>query len=287
MASLWSLLYKGKADCENDKCNLKDLVPDLIRESPLLVNATETVTEIMRRGDESIMGQSLDATPGHPWLWLEYIYFRDQLRRAILVHRASRDLLQRDRYPFGFKNPVLPEGTRHVLFMAGWEENQGYALLRGMSYSLLDALGQPIQPNDIGAEEFLFTIANGFDEEDDAWIHCQSCIACEVLTIMNTRGTRVDPSLEHHAGVVKPNRRPHSVWHTIHLPKFASPPLENGVVDGPVLEKREHWVRAHRADYRDGNGLFGRVKALIWVPEHKRGNPELGTVKQSFKVHPQ
>ena len=30
--------------------------------------------------------------------------------------------------------------------------------------------------------------------------------------------------------------------------------------------------------------MFGRVKALVWVPEFRRGNPELGTVKQSFTV---
>jgi hypothetical protein len=43
-------------------------------------------------------------------------------------------------------------------------------------------------------------------------------------------------------------------------------------------------VRAHRRDYRDGGGLFGRVKALVWVPEFKRGNAELGTVKQSYSI---
>lgn len=85
--------------------------------------------------------------------------------------------------------------------------------------------------------------------------------------------------------IVKPDRWPSSVWHTIHIPRFPHPsqPL-NGDVTPEVLEKREHWVRAHRADYRNGKGLFGRIHGLIWVPEHRRGNPELGTVKQSFEV---
>ena len=107
----------------------------------------------------------------------------------------------------------------------------------------------------------------------------------EVVTIMNTRGTRIEPPLNKPpCEVMKPNRPPHSVWHTIHLPHFQPPPLQDAIIDGPVLEKREHWVRAHRKDYRDGKGLFGRIKALVWVPEFQRGNPELGTVMQSYRV---
>jgi hypothetical protein len=42
---------------------------------------------------------------------------------------------------------------------------------------------------------------------------------------------------------------------------------------------RSHWVRGHYADYRK-TGLFGRPQSrgVYWIPEHKRGNEELGLV---------
>lgn len=46
---------------------------------------------------------------------------------------------------------------------------------------------------------------------------------------------------------------------------------------------RLHWVRGHYADYRK-HGLFGRVKALFWIPEHKRGDESLGVSGHTFKV---
>jgi hypothetical protein len=104
---------------------------------------------------------------------------------------------------------------------------------------------------------------------------------------MNTRGTRIEPPLDgKHVQVVKPDRAPCSVWRTIHLPKMPSLPLEGAETSETILERREHWVRAHRRDYRKGNGMFGRLKALVWVPEFQRGNSELGTVKQSYAVGP-
>jgi hypothetical protein len=109
-------------------------------------------------------------------------------------------------------------------------------------------------------------------------------MVCDALTSINTCGTTMRPPFESHAQVVKPDRAPCSVWHTIQIPRFHHPLPPGTVVSPEVLERREHWVRAHRRDYRHGAGMFGRVKALVWVPEYQRGNPELGTVQQSYEV---
>jgi hypothetical protein len=50
-----------------------------------------------------------------------------------------------------------------------------------------------------------------------------------------------------------------------------------------AVEQCEHWCPAHRAAYRKGT-LVREDSRLIWVPNHKRGNAELGTVKQDFCV---
>jgi hypothetical protein len=123
-----------------------------------------------------------------------------------------------------------------------------------------------------------------WNNEDAENYDVRVAVALETLTTMNTRGTRIEPPIDaKHVQVVKPDRVPCSVWHAIHLPKMPSIPLGAETSD-TILERREHWVRAHRRDYRHGAGMFGRVKALVWVPEFQRGNPELGSVFQSYKV---
>jgi hypothetical protein len=56
--------------------------------------------------------------------------------------------------------------------------------------------------------------------------------------------------------------------------------------DGGHREVRFHWVRGHYADYSKGAGLFGnpKLRAVFWIPEHRAGNGELGTVVASYKV---
>jgi hypothetical protein len=49
---------------------------------------------------------------------------------------------------------------------------------------------------------------------------------------------------------------------------------------------RFHSVRGHYADYTKGTGLFGNpdLRQVFWIPEHRAGNEELGTVAASYKV---
>ena len=84
----------------------------------------------------------------------------------------------------------------------------------------------------------------------------------------------------------KPNpKRPCSVWHTIHIPKYGSDTTQTTgtSVCREAEERRERWIRACRKDYRR-NGLFGKIFKLVYVPEHKVGNPNLGTIVHKFVV---
>jgi hypothetical protein len=49
---------------------------------------------------------------------------------------------------------------------------------------------------------------------------------------------------------------------------------------------RRFWVRGHYADYRDGAGLFGnsKLRCVLWIPEHQRGNSELGDVIPEYSL---
>lgn len=110
---------------------------------------------------------------------------------------------------------------------------------------------------------------------------------CESIVRMNTEGVIVSPPWNEPKAVhEKPNpKKLCSIWRTIHI---GSEKVAHGGRNGLALTKeaadrRECWVRATRKDYRR-NGLFGRTFKLVYVPEHKRGNHQLGTVVHEFNV---
>lgn len=46
-----------------------------------------------------------------------------------------------------------------------------------------------------------------------------------------------------------------------------------------------HEVRGHFRDYSRGPGLFGRYQLpAVWVPQHMRGNPEMGAVVKDYEM---
>jgi hypothetical protein len=63
-----------------------------------------------------------------------------------------------------------------------------------------------------------------------------------------------------------------------HVIRRTSVPSENPV--GVALHAR----RGHFADYRDGNGLFGKHKVKVWVPGCTVGSREHGTITKTYKV---
>jgi len=271
MASLWSLVSKRKVGAVSEDLEeiLREEIPLLLEWPPHLVNVTDFVQNFKAQAGKS--QGAIDFTPCHVNLWLEWI---DERREAILISRYEVDRLIES----GWAKPIeIPQDSRHLVDLCLFREHQAMAVAQARASIFIDTMGQPYN-----AQVY-------YSGTESNWPAMQWRIdfAAEIITIMNTRGTRIEPPLARHSEIVKPNRAPHSVWHTIHLPRFQAPPLENAIIDGPVLERREHWVRAHRRDYRKGAGMFGRVKALVWVSEYQRGNPELGTVQQSFKVHPQ
>ena len=110
---------------------------------------------------------------------------------------------------------------------------------------------------------------------------------CEAIVRMNTEGVVVSPPWSEPKAIhEKPNpKKLCSIWRTIHIgvEKVVHGGKNGLAITKEAADRRECWVRASRKDYRR-NGLFGRIRKLIYVPEHKRGNPDLGTVVHSFKV---
>jgi hypothetical protein len=80
---------------------------------------------------------------------------------------------------------------------------------------------------------------------------------------------------------------PASVWHEIRItsvPQIRT--TGHGVFGRDESKMRRFWVRGHYADYRVGAGLFGnpKLRCVFWIPEHQRGNSELGDVIPEYSL---
>src|SRR6516165_6344300 len=120
MASLWALFCKGKFNCEP---RLHKTILGLKDKQPRLVNITDFVGDWLSRDYELAAGP-LDATPCHPWLWLEYLYEPNHIREAIVVNRISAVEALRQKQK-GVHLPEIPLGANHSVFIAAFEENEG------------------------------------------------------------------------------------------------------------------------------------------------------------------
>lgn len=83
------------------------------------------------------------------------------------------------------------------------------------------------------------------------------------------------------------NLVPATVWHEIRItdvPQIRT--TGRGVLGRDESKMRRFWVRGHYADYRNGAGLFGNPKlsCVFWIPEHQRGNAELGDVIPEYTL---
>lgn len=245
---------------------------NVVTAEPKLINITEQAEEWFASGQRELDFASLDATPCFPCIWFEWLpkTFRHgvlAIRHSVTPGLSVEILANREMQP-----PV--DGAKYFIQMLFFSEFHAWPQFHGLLEFYVNSMGNPIGELQIVCRP-----------KDNGILSNFGLLCADTLTTINTAGTRVEPPFNSpHAQMIKPDRKPCSVWHTVVIPKFRNPPLVGAVVSPEMLERREHWVRGHRKDYRHGNGMFGRVKALVWVPEFQRGNPELGSVHQTYEV---
>jgi hypothetical protein len=265
MASLWSLwkdrrrslFYDPDSPTAAEAVRARIRSIDECKDEIFLVNAQD----VWARVDGHRINELFDCedlTPGHSMMWFEWLV-QDGLhtvRQAVLVHRDG----------------IPPDVNVELDFF--FDKDGTVCWLGGLLMPLDDdGKAKPMSE---------WKQAAGVNRE--AVMGCTEALAvvCEALVTMNTEGTIV-------SATGGPKRNKHhkvgfSIWHTIELPK----PIYNtaggpGAESTEAMERRDHPVRFVRADYRK-NGLFGKYHMLVWKPDYRRGNPDLGTVKRSYKV---
>lgn len=112
-----------------------------------------------------------------------------------------------------------------------------------------------------------------------ACVHAFARLGCKNVTFEAIPGQFVPKNRK--VAAARPNC---SVWHRIvvhDMPRRKPSQIESS---GKRRDIRHHWVRGHFADYTEGKGLFGKYRDVFWMPEHTRGNFNLGTVKQEHVI---
>ena len=264
----------------------------ILHHETIAINAQNVADSLLATADGQIPEFTTfeDVTPPFRWTWIEArIDGADgsSVRLGCLTQRNDAEgcpftkQFQDDARKLG---NLQSEGPyKHALLMLSFIENDGQIEgPLGMAGVLTDEYGEAQ-----GWAMCPFFWRDHADESKRLSLelisHC-SGLALEAFCWINTQGTQLveseHPKQSHkHRDLV-----PMSVWRTIVVGPVSAPGTKVSEFSSESAERREHWVRAHRADYRKGAGLFGRIKALIWVPEHKRGNHDLGTVVPEYVV---
>jgi len=179
-----------------------------------------------------------------------------------------------------------PEGARWVLllYMAVMEQGrvQGPTLFWS---AWLDEYGQIIQEPIMGCPGLSATVS----VRDPTYARYAFAIRAflQAICFMNTKGIQHVPN--------KPGTKTSKAWQRKHgqpLHTFKTLLVEQVIPGGGSrtgtsgVERSHHIVRGHFSDYRNGPGLFGKHKVLVWRPHHVAGNKGVGTVDKNYNIRP-
>lgn len=175
---------------------------------------------------------------------------------------------------------VLSSGGHSVGIMPWWDAGKGpfptslcsYETLRDGSYVDGSLKIEGMLPNKLGHGVVMqcFVIAH--------WCARSQCKNARLVQMHEGRFVPRSPNVP----------IPMSSWRELEI--FEEPKEHStgrSVLPGEKKEIRCSWVRGHFADYRFGSGHFGRAdcKYVLWIPEHKRGDEKLGTIKPGYIVN--
>lgn len=243
------------------------------RPETILVNIQSVVNDLVVDPNQQIAidwRETPHMTPPYPSMWLEAVALGQRFALQVL-RDAGGQPAQDGR-----------SGFKTVIYF--WqEENAEVVGPSGQSTLWLDETG--------GVTSAEFRVIGELHEPPDEVESGQQIltfIAAHTLARMNCRNVVLRPM----ATPKVPRRRqrdlvPATVWHDIHIdnvPQIRS--ASRGIPSREESRMRRFWVRGHFADYRKGAGLFGNpeLRCVFWIPEHQRGNPELGDVIPEYTL---
>lgn len=243
----------------------------------ILVNAQSVADDILQLHAAGSGGWNLTdvpaVTPPFRSMWLEFTF-----------PGSKREKLDRLRYAVQTVREQHDNG--HTLDAFIWIDYQGE--LFGPCCRLQCVLDATGSIDDARFRAFARANKSELQENQEGrWKFVFGC-SLQSLARLNCKNTELRPIHEVKFRPHSPNKvTPASVWHEIVITSV--PKIRSGGQDVSEHDEREvraHWIRGHYADYRKGRGLFGnpKLRCLFWIPEHRRGNEELGQIIPEYTV---
>lgn len=130
--------------------------------------------------------------------------------------------------------------------------------------------------------------ARGRGELDSA---CERmlCVGSQVLAVLKSKNvsTRLVEGAKYEkkngAAILDRERMPKSEYYVLEI-ECEDGDTERTDSGGTGPKKRLHLCRGHWTTYTAERPLFGRLVGTYWIPDHKRGNPELGRVIKDYAL---
>lgn len=265
MSSMLAMIRKGKFDCAAAEFTLQ-LMPKLKSSNLIPARIDCSLLSLDRQKGEPIQEFMKLPRPVLPYglMWLES-KVKDLEINALAIRRDSGQLIE----------------TCAIFWMSGI----GGPLPVAIGSWACDLSGEPIADT-FGTNLFLKNTG-----ADKAFIDCSDAMLfviahwcaraqCENARMVVRKECKYVPRGRHLP-------TPMSSWREL---EFREIPKSQSTGRSVFVEPREircSWVRGHFADYRFGPGHFGRAdcKYVLWIPEHKRGDEKLGTIKPGYIVN--
>lgn len=284
MASLLSKLRDGKClntDGGVPPAAFEEIIRLALHHETIHVNAQAIVDSYRGRVPKADLREDLeDVTPPFANMWIEHFLAGNRI--ACLFQRFEMLPEEISEFEVASSEQKYGDGPyRHKIQIWIFIEVDGRVNLLGLMFLVTDEFGQIAF-----APRFRsFSVAR--DVNLPATFSSLVFFALEAIVRMNTQGTilvRI-PGQQRRPCRLRPLEAAACVWHEVVItPEIIVHTGEAVSMSSEAAERREYWVRACRRDYRKGRGLFGLHKALVWIPEHKRGNPDLGSEIPEFRI---
>ena len=122
-------------------------------------------------------------------------------------------------------------------------------------------------------------------EPDSALVNLYpAMMAISFLHCKNVSVQEGDPKTKIHKKRAKKSKQPFFRFKTLDIQPMKEVLRNEGGLQEHGLKMALHICRGHFKDYRNGRGLFGKVKGLFWWDMHKRGDDSEGIIHKDYRV---
>lgn len=243
------------------------------RPETILVNIQAVVNDLVISPGQRIAvdwRETPQVTPPYPSMWMEAIALGKRVGLQV-VREATDEVVRGSRARFKAAIYFWQEENAEVTGPSGqtflWIDDAGAII--SAEFRVTGEMHEPPEEVSDGQQVLTFLVAHAL-----ARMNCRNVVLRPIASPKVAR--------RHQRDLV-----PATVWHEIRItdvPQVRS--TGRGVLGRDESRMRRFWVRGHYADYRNGAGLFGnpKLRCVFWIPEHQRGNPELGDVIPEYTL---